>query len=489
MLANELRELVRSIRSIKAESPHVEVKAAHKGYPKKLYPTLSSFANHSGGGTLVFGLDETQGFTTVGVYDPQDLQQQVTAQCNQMSPVVRPLFTTVELDGKVIVAAEIPEVDTADKPCFYQGAGRMRGSYVRVGDADEPMTDYEIYSYEAFRKKHQDDIRIVERAQLNSLDASKLQLYIHTVKQSKPNLSHLPLEQLYELLGITLHGEPTLAAVMIFSPFPQAYFPQFGITAIVVPGYTIGDIGDQGERFLDNKRIEGSIPEMLEGALLFVQKSMSTRTIIDPQTGQRRDKVEYPLQAIREALLNALVHRDYSHHSEGTPVQLIFFKDRLEIHNSGGLYGRLTLSELGRVRPDTRNPVMANMLEVLKICENRYSGIPTIRREMENAGLLPPEFKNERGNFAVVLYNSYGYRPKDLHVAENRDAVSLLDFCAIPRSRNEIAAFLQLTTNYYAMQNYVLPLVDQGLLALTIPDKPRSRNQKYVAVGTLDQHR
>ncbi len=103
MLANELRELVRSIRSIKAESPHVEVKAAHKGYPKKLYPTLSSFANHSGGGTLVFGLDETQGFTTVGVYDPQDLQQQVTAQCNQMSPVVRPLFTTVELDGKVTI--------------------------------------------------------------------------------------------------------------------------------------------------------------------------------------------------------------------------------------------------------------------------------------------------------------------------------------------------------------------------------------------------
>ena len=123
------------------------------------------------------------------------------------------------------------------------------------------------------------------------------------------------------------------------------------------------------------------------------------------------------------------------------------------------------------------------MLEVLKVCENRYSGIPTIRHEMEKAGLLPPEFKNERGNFTVVLYNSYGYSPKNEHVAEDRAAETLLDFCSVPRSRDDIAAFLQLTTNYYAIQNYVLPLVDQGLMALTIPDKPRSRNQKYVAVG------
>lgn len=107
-----------------------------------------------------------------------------------------------------------------------------------------------------------------------------------------------------------------------------------------------------------------------------------------------------------QAVLNALVHRDYSVHTEGTPIQIIFYKNRLEISNPGGLYGRLTIGQLGQVRADTRNPVLASMLEVMDLVENRYSGIPTIRREMKEAGLPAPEFSSERGTFRVVFYNS-----------------------------------------------------------------------------------
>ena len=154
---------------------------------------------------------------------------------------------------------------------------------------------------------------------------------------------------------------------MNFSLYSQAYFPQLCIIATVVPGTETGTVGMQGERFLDNQRIEGNISEMLDGAMQFVSKNMRTKTIVDPHTGKREDRTDYPITALREAILNALVHRDYSIHTEGMPIQIIIFEDRIEIRNPGGIYGRIKIDQLGKVQPDTRNPVIASELEVLKI--------------------------------------------------------------------------------------------------------------------------
>ena len=84
------------------------------------------------------------------------------------------------------------------------------------------------------------------------------------------------------------------------------------------------------------------------------------------------------------------------------PIQLRIFSDRLEISNPGGLYGRLSIDMLGNAQPDTRNPVLANALEVLRITENRYSGIPTIRREMKQAHHPEPEFTAYTENLQCV---------------------------------------------------------------------------------------
>lgn len=89
--------------------------------------------------------------------------------------IVRPLLIVIEKDGKSFVSAEIPGVDLSDRPVFYKGKGRLKGSYTRVGDSDEPMTEYEVYSYEAYRKKYQDDIRGVQRATLSSLNQELIQ--------------------------------------------------------------------------------------------------------------------------------------------------------------------------------------------------------------------------------------------------------------------------------------------------------------------------
>lgn len=480
----ELDNLIDHVQALKAETQTLELKAAAQGCPTRLYDTLSGFSNQDEGGTILFGVDEQQGFLPVGVYDAQDLVKHVTEQCNQMMPVVRPVFTTLLKDGKSFVSAEIPGIDAVDRPCFYAGKGRLKGSYVRVGDADQPMTEYEIYSYEAFRRKYQDDIRTVAQSSWGILDKDSLERYLGKLKAGRPNLSRLNTEEVCELVGLTREGVPTLAAVLLFSLFPQGYFPQLCVTAVSVPGTEVGTLGPEGERFLDNRRIEGTLTQMLEEALNFVRKNMRIKTIIDPETGKRADREDYPLTAVREAILNALIHRDYSHHTEGMPIQLLLFEDRFEVRSPGGLYGRLRIDQLGKVQPDTRNPVLAVAMEVLGETENRYSGIPTMRRELAQAGMEEPEFRDERGTFVVCFRRASEASRAESDTTHDGGTTEekLLRFCAIPRNRQEIAAFLGIKSIPYAIKAHVTPLVEQGLIALSIPEKPKSPKQRYTAV-------
>lgn len=476
MTTEELIEKLELIQKLKCETNTLEIKSAEKGCPKHLYDTLSSFSNQDDGGTIIFGVDEKQNYKEVGVYDPQDIQKRINEQCLQMEPVVRPLLTVTEKDEKYFVAAEIPGADIVERPVFYQGKGRIKGSYTRIGDSDEPMTEYEVYSYEAYRKKYQDDVRIVSRATFPSLRKDLLEKYIQMLKEGKPHLSAMDDEEIYELMSIKRSNEITISAVLNFSPYPQAYFPQLCITAIVVPGNEIGVIGNQGERFLDNQRIEGNISEMLEGAMKFVTKNMRFKTIINPLTGKREDRSDYPIPAIREAILNALVHRDYSIHTEGMPIQIIMFDDRIEIRNPGGIYGRIKIDQLGKVQPGTRNPVLASELEVLKVTENRYSGIPTIRRTMEEYNLREPEFLEERGSFIVKLYRHENTVKNEMNEEVNHD---LILFCRTPKTRKEICDYLGLNSVTYAIQTHVMPLVEAGKIKMSIPDKPKSPKQLY----------
>lgn len=478
MQDTELLELVRKIQSFNCEFQTIEVKTANQGCPKKLYDTLSSFSNQDDGGIIVFGLSEKDDFAVLGVYDVQDLQKKVTEQCKEMEPIVRALFSVCEIDGKMVVSAEIPGTDISERPVFYKGAGRMRGSYIRVGESDEPMSEYEIYSYEAFRKRIRDDIRVVSNAKLSLFDTEKLNEYISAVKSERINLANnVSDEEIMELMGITVDGVPTLAGIMTFSKYPQGYFPQLCITAVCIPGLEMGDTDDEQVRFTDNRRITGPISEMLSEAVEFVRRNSRYKTIID-RDGKRIDKEEYPIKAVREAVLNALVHRDYSIYTENIPIRIEMYSDRMEIISSGGLYGRITIDSLGKVRPDTRNAALANMLEILHITENRYSGIPTICREFKQAGLPAPIFEVRRGEFTVIFKNDI-YK-SSLSEKGYGAAKDIIAFCSIPRSRDELQKFTGYS-RYYTMSKIVQPLVDSGKIVLTIPDKPKSAKQKYVS--------
>jgi ATP-dependent DNA helicase RecG len=472
MQIEALQKLVYDICSKKTETQTIELKSAEFGCPTRLFDTLSSFSNQDDGGVIIFGVDENDNYKVNGVYDSQDLQKKVAEQCKQMEPSVRALFTVCDIDGVMVVSAEIPGVDISERPVFYKGVGRIKGSYVRVGESDEPMSEYEIYSYEAFRKRIRDDIRTVDNAKIKLFDEKRMQDYLLSVKTERRNLSdNVSENEILELMGVTSDGAPTLAGLMTFSKYPQTYFPQLCITAVSLPGTEMGATGTDGERFIDNKRITGAIPDMLDEAVEFVRKNSRTKTIID-DNGKRVDKNEYPIKAVREAILNALVHRDYSIHTENVPIRIEMYRDRMEITNSGGLYGKITIDALGKVHPETRNAALANMLELLSITENRYSGIPTMRMEFQNAGLPAPVFSVKHGEFKVVMKN--GYHAETTHLTD-----AIIEFCSVPRSRSELVSFAGKSRNY-VMTQIVAPLVDSGKLRLTMPDKPKSSHQKYV---------
>lgn len=471
MLEEELEKLAIRVTIQKAESQTIELKSAHQGCPTRLYDSLSSFSNQNEGGVILFGIDEKDDFSIKGVYDVQDLQKKVAEQCKQMEPPVRALFTVCDIDGKKIVSAEIPGVDVDLRPVFYKGVGRIKGSYIRVGESDEPMSEYEIYSYEAFRKRIRDELRTVDDEKFSLINNERISHYLNEVKKEKDNLAKsVSDDDILELMGITKGGKPTLAGLMCFSIYPQAYYPQLCITAVALPGTEQGISGINDERFIDNKRITGSIPEMLDSAVDFVRRNSRNITIID-SNGRRIDKPEYPVKAVREAILNALVHRDYSSYTENIPVRIEMYRDRLEIINSGGLYGNISINELGQVRPDTRNPALANILEVLHYTENRYSGIPTIMNEFASNNFPMPVFSVKHGDFKVVMRNIF--YSDNISIEE-----AVIDFCSKPRSRDEIVSFVGKSKNYVSSK-IIIPLTKKGALKLTIPEKPKSSAQKY----------
>jgi ATP-dependent DNA helicase RecG len=212
--------------------------------------------------------------------------------------------------------------------------------------------------------------------------------------------------------------------------------------------------------------------------MAFVRRNTRTKVVVEG--GRRRDIPEYPENAVREVVTNSLMHRDYGPYSDGTPCRLSIYSDRLECWNPGGIYGGQSVDDLGHENMPTRNPTLVSLLEIMRVAENRHSGIPVIRDEMRRAGLRQPVFVDSRDTFTVRLYNlpEGPSEPADGMGALSKDA--LIAFCDVPRSRQEVADHFGVNVSYVA-HAYLNPLAEEGELVRTLPDRPRSKNQRFVA--------
>jgi ATP-dependent DNA helicase RecG len=179
MTRDDLQRLVAEIQQRQSELDDVEVKTARGGTPRRLYEGLSAFANRTGGGIVVFGLDESQRFSVVGVGEPQRLQEEITHLSSaEMEPALRPVFTVDDIEGNTVVAVEVGEVPAGHKPCFYKQAGLPKGAYIRVANTNRQMTEYEVFGYLSSRGQPTADEEAILDGTLNDLDDRLVDSYL-----------------------------------------------------------------------------------------------------------------------------------------------------------------------------------------------------------------------------------------------------------------------------------------------------------------------
>jgi hypothetical protein len=219
-------------------------------------------------------------------------------------------------------------------------------------------------------------------------------------------------DALYEDVVVRQGDElvPTLAGLLAFGVYPQRFEPQLDVTVVAYPTIEAGGVGGLGERFTENRSVDGPIPLMVSECIRVLKRNMRRRSIISGLF--RQDEWEYPEEVLREVLVNALVNRDYSEFAKGMQVQVEIYPDRLVMRNPGGLYGPVELTALGdaTISP-SRNRALLKILEDTPlgdghmVCENRGTGIARMRRVMVKAGMEQPRFTDAIATFQAEFPN------------------------------------------------------------------------------------
>jgi len=261
------------------------------------------------------------------------------------------------------------------------------------------------------RKKHppspdQDtDIQPVPNATVDDLAPDLVEKYRAEAltRRPDPDLAALEMPLLLERIGAAVqwqhHLVPTLAGVLFFAPDPQHFYPSLTITFLRFAGTTTARPDPEAPLYLDNREFRGPIPAMIEAARAAVFQHVGRRAVV---LGFRRQEVpDYPEIAVREAIINAVAHRDYTR--VGSFIQIRLFDDRLEVQSPGGLAGGLTVNDLVHEQY-TRNPRIMRLLEDLGYVERRGVGIDEMIAATQKVGLPRPAFEDRGTSFWVTLY-------------------------------------------------------------------------------------
>ncbi|RRD61175.1 ATP-binding protein [Leucobacter sp. OH1287] len=396
--------VVNHLRLLGRDTSKVEVKS---GVGKSILETLSAFSNTSGG-LLLVGLSEESGFQPVENFDADKAADQLETRAGQLQPPVNLIIHPVVIDDVKILAAEIPEMQQYDKPCYIRDRGMYSGSFKRISDGDVRLTDYEVNRLREEKTQPKWDEELVTEAGVEDLDPDRVEALLARERRERTNLFKNGEAFVLDRLGIAREGSPTLAALLALGDYPQQFFRRLTVTFALYPGTDRAPILT-GERLIDSRTLSGSIPELVDRTLSLVHQNMRTAAYFED--AQRREVPEYPLVAVREAIVNALMHRDYSPPARGAQVQVDMFVDRLEIQNPGGLFGAVTIDQLGnRSVSSTRNQLLAYMLENTKdaenrlVAENRGTGITVINKALAEALMPPAKIESSFSSFRITFY-------------------------------------------------------------------------------------
>ncbi len=422
MSDEELIHAIAHMKTAGTDSQFYEVKTCRKELTRDIGRTISGFANGSGG-TILCGLDENANFSPVEGFDAARIQDALANYCGQkMTPPIRAEIQVRVLDGAPIVAAYIPELRPKQKPCYITTSGCYNGSYVRVGDGDRRLSSYEIDRLISEHEQPRYDDVIVPDATIEDLDPTLLAGLLEREKTMHPrNLGELDDETVLCKLHVVKADEkgnlrPTLAGLLALGSYPQEFFPRLVIAFTCYPGLTKTEALPDGRRFVDSFTCVGPIPQMIEDAVAAATRNMRIGSRFEGAF--RYDVPDYPPLALREAITNAVMHRDYSPDAQGSAVYLDMYADRLEIINAGGLFGAVTLDDLGsdHVAGSCRNQHLASILESTPrglshpsstsgyVAENRGTGYLVIKQELERIGKPAPLARASLAQFSLTFF-------------------------------------------------------------------------------------
>lgn len=480
MDVGEIGSIIHSLKSVRTDTQLVEVKEAVGKMPASIVDTISAFANGSGG-TIILGLSEKDDFAPAQGFDARRAADALSQACSdKLTPPVRASIEIAENAGFNIVVAEIDEIPPRDKPCYVTSKGMYKGSFIRSFDGDRKLSSYEIDRLLEDRAQPAHDAEIVAEATVDDLDKTLLEGVVRRQKALHSRVfASSGDEEVAVALRIAARDEdgvlrPTLAGLLALGTYPQKYFPRLTVTFAAYPGSDKAS-SSVGVRFLDSEKMVGPIPAIIADTVAAVRRNTRLGGIMNGVS--RVDAPDYPPVAVREAVCNALMHRDYSQLARGTQVQVNLYDDRLEILSPGGLYGTVTAATVETAGySSTRNQHLADILESTPyeggfVAENRGTGFRLMRRELEANRMDAPVIRDSVAMFSLEFRRRAQHPPLDyvydeilVFVAENEPcgALEISSALGIPRS----------TVNYRLKK-----LMGEGKIVRIGTE--RSRSQRY----------
>jgi len=366
MNPEELRQRLRDGENLTTE---FKVASIH---PDDLAASLVAFANTSGG-EIIFGVSDKG--EIVGIENVDELGKLIgNVSRNKCLPTVTVLPEKVELDGKNLLVVRIPQ--GSERPYnTNRGVHYIRAFSGRRQASREEM----LRIFQASQSLYYEETPMT-RADLTALDYSYFDYFLMHGYGKKLDDFAVPKEQLLNNLRLAKDGHPTVAGILLFGRDPQALLPHAQINAAQFPGTDVVDAP------ADRKDIIGKLADQLEGAMRFLNVHLRVQHKIKGIEPERFP--ELPEEALRETLVNALMHRDYTIRG---PIRLLIFQDRVEVHSPGKPPNTVDIETMRLGTHVPRHPILLSHFAKLGFVTSLGTGVPRIIRLVSQAIGKEPE--------------------------------------------------------------------------------------------------
>ena len=484
------------LRQRTVEGERIEYKAGWN--PDPIIRTVCAFANdfeNLGGGYVVIGQDcDANGqpvFPPVGLADNQldKIQQELLSACQLIQPPYFPALSVQEIEGRKLVVLQVPGgMHRPYKAPSSVGAKHKTWHYYirRYSSTVEAKggTEQELLSLTA--QVPWDD-RFNQQAKLSDLSKPLTLEYLREVGSAlADDADRMSVEALARQMnlagGPSESPWPKNVGLLFFNETPERFFPYTQIDVVWFPE------GAGGDRF-DEKIFKGPLARMTRDALSFIQRNYLIETVLKhPDRAEATRVWNFPYIAIEEALVNAVYHRSYE---EREPIEVRISYDELVILSFPGPDRSIKTEdfEAGRsVSRRYRNRRIGEFLKELDLTEGRSTGVPKILKAMAANGSPAPRFETDDDRLSCLIrlpVHPLAKRPDGVNTDQVTDQVTgevarLLAAAAQgEHTRNALQEALGLKHTPHFRQAFLLPALETGLLEMTLPDKPRSSNQRY----------